>query len=366
MWHKHSFKLSACGASTVWFMFCLVSPMAHATDPGKKGSGPPPAPVKVASVIKQAVSEQITLVGSTEPVARSIVAAEVEGLVEQFSAKEADYIEKGAVLAKLRATVLVLRLKSAVAAKKRVQSNLLFAEKELGRYTKLKDADSIAASKYDEALNQQQSLKQELLQTQAEIELLEHGIQSKTVVAPFSGFVAKEHTQVGEWLSEGGSVVTLVDLRHIRVTVDVPERYAVQLAPQGPVRVLIASISNEPLTGKMSGILPEGDPQARTFAVRVSLANPGLKIRSGMEARATFNLGHKKDALLVPKDAIVTAGANRIVFVVANSVAQPVNVRVIGYYDGNVAIEGPVKPGDRVVIRGNERLRPGQPVQILK
>jgi multidrug efflux pump subunit AcrA (membrane-fusion protein) len=68
----------------------------------------------------------------------------------------------------------------------------------------------------------------------------------------------------------------------------------------------------------------------------------------------------------VPKDAIVTAGANRLVFVVGSKVAQPKNVQVSGYYDGHVAVEGALNPGELVVIRGNERLRPGQLVEILK
>ncbi len=359
-------SLGLFGALTGLFVFCSAGSVSLAVDQAKKGGGPPPAPVRVAPATKQAVSEQVTLVGTIEPVTRSIIAAEVEGLVQGFPVSEGDFVKKGAVLAKLRTTGTVLRLKAAVAAKKKVQANLVFANKELARYTKLKDADSVAASKYDEALYQYQSLKQELVRTKVEIELLKDNIQQKVVTAPFAGFVAKEHTQVGEWLAEGGPVVTLVDLQHIRVTVDVPERYAVQLAAQGPVLVLVASVSSEPFSGRISGILPEGNPHTRTFPVRVSLPNPGLEIKSGMEARATFNLGTQKDALLVPKDAIVTSGASRIVFVVAGSVAQPINVKVAGYYDGNVAVEGPIKPGDLVVIRGNERLRPGQPVQVLK
>ncbi|MBW2018817.1 MAG: efflux RND transporter periplasmic adaptor subunit [Deltaproteobacteria bacterium] len=349
------------------FIVLLVSSVAHAQSDGKKGHGPPPVPVRVAPVIQDTVSNQIILVGTTEAIARSTIAAEVSGLVEAFPVCEGDFVEKGDVLARLRATDLTLRLKAAVAAREKVRANLHFAEKELARYTKLKDTDSIAARKYDEALYQYQSLEQEFLRTEAEIMLLQDGIQKKTVVAPFAGFVAKEHTQVGEWMSVGGPVVTLVDLGHIRITVDVPEQYAVQLLPKDPVQVLVTSISsNEPFLGKISAILPEGDPDTRTFPVRVKLANPGLKIRSGMEARASFNLHTKKNALLVPKDAIVTAGTNRLVFVVASGVAQPVHVQVIGYYDGNVAVEGALKPGDHVVIRGNERLQPGQPVQILE
>ncbi|MCK4728140.1 MAG: efflux RND transporter periplasmic adaptor subunit [Desulfobacterales bacterium] len=327
---------------------------------------PPAAPVKVAPVVKGTVSEQITLVGNTEAVARSTIAAEVSGLVEDFPVREGDFVKKGEVLVRLKSTDLVLGLKAAVAGREKVRASLLFAEKELARYTRLKDADSIAARKYDETLYQYQSLKQEVLRSEAEIELLEDNIQNKTVVAPFAGFVAKEHTQVGEWLPVGGPVVTLVDLVHIRITVDVPERYVVKLLPGSAVRVKVESLSDETIIGKIAAILPEGDPNARTFPVRVTLPNPGFKIKSGMEVRAAFDLGTKKNALLVPKDAIVTAGTNRLIFVVAGGVAQPVNVRVTGYYDGNVAVEGPLKPGDNVVIRGNERLQPGQPVEVLK
>ncbi|MDY6837790.1 MAG: efflux RND transporter periplasmic adaptor subunit [Thermodesulfobacteriota bacterium] len=358
--------ISAVGVA--WLYLLLAVSISHGEDKEKGPQGPPPVPVKVAPVIQETVSEQIGLVGTTEPIARSKVAAEISGLVEEYPVREGDFVEKGQVLVRLRSKDLTLRLKAAEALREKVRANLLFAEKELARYGKLKDADSIAARKYDEALYQDQSLKQELLRTEAEIDLLKDDIRKMTVVAPFSGYVALEHTQIGEWLPMGGprEVVTLLDMGHMRITVDVPERYAVNLLPQSPVRVLVASLSNEPFAGKISAILPEGDANARTFPVRVILANPGLKIKSGMEAKATFSLGTTKDALLVPKDAIVTAGANRLVYVIASTVAQPVTVQVMGYHDGNVAVEGPLKVGDSVVIRGNERLRPGQVVEVIK
>jgi RND family efflux transporter MFP subunit len=312
------------------------------------------------------VSDQVTLVGTTEPIARSMVAAEVSGSVKDFPVREGDFVKKGQVLAKLRSTNLVLRLRAAEATREKVVSNLIFAEKELDRYTRLKETDSVAQSSYDKALDTFKSLQSELARTEAEIEVLKDDIRNKTIVAPFTGFVAEEHTQVGEWLNVGSPVVTLLGTRHIRIMVDVPERYAIQLSQDSPVRVVVTSLSNDNFSGKISAVLPEGDTDARTFPVRIELANPDLKIKSGMEARATFSLGTKKMALLVPKDAIVTAGTNRIVYVVTDGAAQPAPVQITGYYDGNVAVQGPLKPGATVVIRGNERLRPGQPVQIME
>lgn len=331
-----------------------------------KTQGPPPAPVRVAAVEQKMVSEQVSLVGTTEAIAVSTVAAEVSGIVEKFPVKEGDFVKKGDLLVRLRSTALEIRLKGAVAAKEKVKANLQYAEKELDRYRKLKDANSVAARNYDEAFYNYQALSQELLAREADIEQLKYEIDRKKVAAPFTGFVAKEHTQVGEWIDLGGPVVDLVDLGKIKISVDVPEHYAVMIASQKEVKVRVKSVSDNLTVGKLDAILPQGDPDSRTFPVKITIENPGHKIKSGMEAMVTFNLSEQKDALLVPKDAVVTAGDSRLVFMVAAGKAVPIPVKILGYYDGDVAIEGNLVPGSQVIIRGNERLRPGQPVSVTK
>jgi RND family efflux transporter MFP subunit len=343
----------------------LSAPASFAKDPGK-GDGPPPSPVQVALVKTKTVSNQISLVGTTEAISESTVASEIAGLVEYFPTNEGDYVKKGDLLANLKETELRLRLKGAVAAKKRIQANLQNAEKELKRVSKLKETNSIAEKQYDTAFYTYIALSQELLQNESEIELLNYEIKQQKVLAPFSGFVAKEHTQIGEWINKGGPVVTLLDLDKVQITVDVPERYSVLLAPRGNVNVSIKSVSNNSISGKIYSVLPQGNPDSRTFPVRIHIENPDHKIKSGMEAMVTFNLATKIKALLVPKDAVVTAGDNRLVFMVNDGKALPVPVKIIGYYDGDVAVEGNLKPGIQVVIRGNERLRPGQAVTIQK
>jgi len=226
--------------------------------------------------------------------------------------------------------------------------------------------NSIAITKYDSALYTHRSLADKLRQSEAQIEQLRYEIKQKEVRAPFAGFVAKEHTQVGEWINPGGAVVTLMDLRNIQITVDVPEQYAVTLSTGSKVGIVVKSISDGRIDGSISALLPQGDAASRTFPVRIRLANPAYRIKSGMEAVVTFNLREQKKALLVPKDAVVTAGSDRLVFVVKDGIATPAGVRILGYYDGNVAVAGNIKAKDQVVTRGNERLRPGQPVEIQK
>ncbi|MFC1858941.1 efflux RND transporter periplasmic adaptor subunit [Thermodesulfobacteriota bacterium] len=172
--------------------------------------------------------------------------------------------------------------------------------------------------------------------------------------------------EVGEWVNPGGAVVTLLDLAKIRITVDVPERYAVKLSPESNVKAVISSISNGFFPGKIYAVLPQGDPASRTFPVKIVIENPKYRIKGGMETTVTFNLSSTRDALVVPKDAVVTAGANRLVFAVLDGKAVPVPIKILGYYDGSVSVAGNLQPGTPVVVRGNERLQPGQPVQILE
>ena len=354
----------ACAAATA-FVLLLANAVgtASAADAAKK---PPErkSPVRVAAVEIKPVAEQVSLVGTTEAVTESTIASEAAGIVQQFPVGEGDYVKKGDLLARLRTTYLQLRLKGARAARERTLANLNNAEKELKRVSKLREANSVAEKAYDDALYNHQALTQQLLRNEVEIEQLQYDIDQARVTAPFSGYVALEHTAVGEWVSAGGPVVTLIDLSRVQITVDVPERYTVKLSPTGPADVSIAALDSEQLSGEITGILPQGNPAARTFPVHVQVANPGLKIKSGMEATVTFNLANRKEALMVPKDAIVTAGANRHVVTVVDGRAMPVGVKVAGYYGSNVAVEGNLKPGDQVVIRGNERLRPGQAVMI--
>jgi len=347
------------------FPFIVVMGTAHAEDQAKP-NGPPPVPVRVAAVDQQLVSEQIALIGNTEAAAQSLVAAEVSGIVGTFKTKEGDFVKKGGLLARLKDKELELRIKGAIATREKTRANLENAARELARSEKLKASNVIADSKYEDALYKQQALEQALLESEAEIEYLRYQLEQKKILAPFDGYVSQEHTQIGQWVSAGGPIVTLLDLSRIRITVDVPERYAVMLNPGGEVRVIIKSLFDDFMAGQIDAVLPQGNPDARTFAVRINLPNPDMKIKSGMEALVRFDLSKKKQALIVPKDAIVSAGNDRMVYVVRNGQAFPVPVKVTGYYDGHAGVQGPLQPQEQVVVRGNERLRPGQAVQIVE
>lgn len=346
----------------VIFTAANVTPLALAQE---KKKAPPAVPVKAAPVLKKVVKDTISLIGTTKPIRESVVASEVSGLVEAFYVKAGDFVTRGTPLAVLGSTGVRLRLKGAMAKRAGIQARLVLAEKELQRISNLKQTNSVAEKQYDEAFYKHSAFENELLMNAAEIEQLEYEISKKDIVTPFGGFVASEHTQVGEWMDKGGPVVTLVDMNRALITVDVPEIYVVGIKSSNNVRVVINSLGDVPMPATVSTILPMGDSNARTFPVHIELSNKNFRIKSGMAATVTFSVGEKRTVLLLPKDAIVTSGNRRLVYTIAEGKAVPVPVKVLGYYENDAAIQGGLEPGQQVVVRGNERLRPGQAVKVI-
>jgi len=358
---QHTLRTSM--PSPIWvFIAAMLMAMPWGTLAAEKTQEQASTPVHTAAVREAFVSQQISIIGTTEALRKSTVAAEVAGRVEKLHITEGDFVKKGAPLVSLGSTDISLRLKGAMAGSEALKARLILAKKELERVGNLKTSNSIAAKQYDEAYFNAQSLTMELERNSAEIERLKYELSRKTVLTPFTGFITREHTQVGQWIPIGGSIVTLVDLSSILIKADLPEEYAFRLDPESGASVVIGSLSDRSVPASIEVVLPQGNPMSRTFPVRLKLPNPKYNIKSGMEAVATFKVGKKIKAMLVPKDAIVPSGTQNLVFRVDRGKAFPVPVEITGYYDNAAAIKGALQPGQQVVVRGNERLRPGQPV----
>ncbi len=328
--------------------------------------GPPATPVRVAEVTRMEITPQVLLIGTAQPKLTSLVAAEIDGLVKEFNASEGEFIEKGAVLARLDDSTLRIELKAARASEAEAQAQLRRARADLKRSTQLLATETIADKKYTDDLAEVQSVEARVLRLQAMIEHNQDAIAKKIIRAPFAGFVVKEHTQIGEWVDKGGLIVTLADLSSIEVVVDAPERYVPLLELGGKTQVKVDALNPEEFTGKIAAIIPVGDPASRSFPIKVSVDNPDLRIRGGMLCRVSLAVGKPKSVLAVPKDAVVNLGQQYLLFVVRDGVAQRVQVQLGNASDSMVEVKGQVEAGMQVVTRGNERLRPGQPVKTIE
>jgi RND family efflux transporter MFP subunit len=328
--------------------------------------GPPAALVKVAKVTQVEIAPQVQLIGTAQPKLTSIVASDIEGIVEKFEVSEGDFVKKGAVLARLEDSLLKIELKGAKANKADTEAQLRRARADLKRSTKLLATETIADKQYTDDLAEVQSLEARVNRLEAEIQHKQDSIAKKVILAPFSGFVVKEHTEVGQWIEKGGPIVTLADLSVMEILVEVPERYVPKLVLGGISQVKVDALNPEIFTGKIAAIIPVGDSASRTFPVKVAVDNTESRIKGGMLCRVSLATGKPNLVLAVPKDAVVNMGQSHLVYVVQEGVAKPLSVQLGNASDSMIEIKGAIEAGMQVVTRGNERLRPGQPVQIIK
>ena len=324
-------------------------------------------PVIAALAVKQTVRPVVRLIGTAEPSMTSTVASEIESMVTAYLVRKGQRVSKGDMLARVEKTHLNLNLKQAEALLAETSENYKNARSEFQRSEELFRKKTISSRRYDEALYAASAMKQKILSLEARIEAIKYDLMRCTIRAPFSGFVVEEHTQIGQWLKAGGAVVTLVKLDPVLVTVPVPDRYINTIQMHQALDLSFEFLPGNPLRkGRVRHIIPQGNEKARTFPVQIVVKNPEGTILPGMSCRVSLPVGTPYDAVLVQKDGVVTQGEDHHLFVVRHAKAVFVPVKKGQAQGGLVVVEGDLKPGEPVVVEGNERLRPGQRVRIIK
>jgi RND family efflux transporter MFP subunit len=213
---------------------------------------------------------------------------------------------------------------------------------------------------------------------QAAVNRLKDQLEKHTIVAPFDGYVTAEHTELGQWAKQGDPVAEVAALDEVEVIAHVVEQYAPHVRVGMEVSVQVPAIGVSPFSGVVNAIVPQADVQARTFPVKVRVKNQltddGPQLKSGMYARVMLPTGTRQTAMLVPKDALVLGGPQPMLYVVDASggdsklgKVRPVPVE-LGIADGSMiqVTGGGLQVRQLVVVQGNERLRPGQDVQIQR
>jgi RND family efflux transporter MFP subunit len=327
-------------------------------------------PVVVTTPRSAQIAEEIRLTGTLTAERSARLSPLVDGLVARVRVDAGDRVAAGAPLLDLDAVVATLALERARAgtAEARARSDeatrlaseagRLVAERHLPQ-TELarREADAKLAAA---------SLAASAVAEREQAELL----RRHTLRAPFAGVVARRLTDVGEWVARGTAVLELVATDRVRLDLQAPQERFASIGADAKVRVYSDSRPGDPLPGRIVARVPVSDPTARTFLVRVLVDGAGGRLLPGTSATAVIGLPGSKAALVVPRDALRRyPDGTHSVFAIREvdgrgiAVERPVKIGRSGT-DAEI-LEG-LEPGDRVVVRGNERLRAGQAVRIVE
>jgi RND family efflux transporter MFP subunit len=180
------------------------------------------------------------------------------------------------------------------------------------------------------------------------------------VRAPFAGVVVERQMQLGEYVSTGAAVARVVDTGAQEVRVRAPVDLAAHLAVGKPVLVRAAGHES---THRISALVPVGDEATRQLELRIALESGELTV--GTPVDVGLPSAAPRAVVAVPRDALILRREGDFVLRVgADNKAERLPVKAGAQVDGLVEITGAVNAGDRLIVRGGERVEPGQAVVL--
>jgi RND family efflux transporter MFP subunit len=328
-------------------------------------------------------AEAVRLVETTPVLAQLVatvdseIATRAAGVVSEVAFRVGDRVREDDLLVQIDDDLASIRRRTARAALEAAEAGVEVAEasarraeQAFERQSGLQGSTAFSKGQYEdleaslaEARAAVGRARAEVGQARAELARAEYDVRQSTIRAPFSGVVVERHAQPGSYIALGDAVARVLDVSALEIEADMPVRLVPGLS-EG--MTLTARFDQGPeLEATVRGILPLETVSTRTRPVRLSadLADAeDLPLAAGKSITLEVPVTAPREALVVPKDALVQSAGAWTVMVVEDGTVARRQVE-LGQSDGErIEVLSGLSDGEVVVVRGNERLRPGQKV----
>jgi membrane fusion protein (multidrug efflux system) len=360
------------------FPFVILLPLAL-TACGKKAGPPtmPPTEVTVVTVTPAPVTDSVELTGAVQAYRTVQVRAQVSGVIVARPFREGSQVKAGEVLYRIDPTTYDADYRSAQAQAADAEARLANAETNAGRLRPLLADNAVSKQDVDNAESGVKQARAAVDAARANADAARKNLSETTVRAEISGRVGRALLDVGTRVTGSSDVLTTLDVldpvyvsfrpsseQQLAWRRDADTRRA--LTPGGAARVeaVFSDGTKFPTTGRINFVDPVVDPATGTQEYRAQFANPGHVLLPGQFVRVHI-LGLVRDsALVVPQRAVMQQLGQQSVYVVGKG--DTVSARTVtggGWVGGDWLIESGLKPGDRVVVDGILKVRPGSVVK---
>jgi membrane fusion protein, multidrug efflux system len=335
-------------AGLTWQLVASRSGAPELASPAAKSGAPAATPVKVDQVRSGTVTEEVTAVGTLLAHESVMIRPEIDGRIAKIHFVEGQLVRKGEDLLALDA------------AEAEAQLAAVSAEVNLNR-SRAKRAEELHAKKFisGEALDEARENLNQSLARQAEIAAR---LAKAVVKAPFEGVVGLRQVSPGAYVKAGQDIARLEGIGTLKLDFRAPEMQIGRIRPKQDVLVRVDAYPGETFRGRIYAIEPAIDEATRSVLLRAHVPNPGGQLKPGMFVRVNLVIETRENALLVPEQALVPAGAARYVYRVVDGRVERTKVELGQRRTGEVEILEGVAPGDTVVVDGQLRLKDGAAV----
>ncbi|WP_176011686.1 efflux RND transporter periplasmic adaptor subunit [Victivallis sp. Marseille-Q1083] len=335
----------------------------------------PPMTVQVTEVVGGEYRTSHELIAEVKPLKTLQLVARVSGFLQQRNFREGDYVKQGTLLYLIEPAAYELAVKQAEATLAKARAAALNARLEFDRSEKLLEENVTAPKRYDIARADLQAAEAEVAAAEAARGQAELNLSYTRLEAPFDGWVGLTRTDVGNYIGVPDLPLTeLAYIDEVRVEFDLSDRYLseelLRTLPQGkspdwPVRIRFADGSFFDKTGRITYWSNQLEPQTATLKLQALFENPRHRLLPGLFVTVILTNPQPEAVVLVGKQAVQYDQNSAFVYVVdAGNVLELRRVEVGPAVGEQVVIRRGLKSGERAVIAGNPRLRPGLPVRI--
>ena len=339
----------------------------------KKAAEPPPQEVMVAEVSQKDVPVYREWVASMDGIVNATILAQVEGYLIKQNYKEGDLVKKGDLLFEIDPRPFRAALDEARAVQAKQQAVLQTAQANLKRILPLAEANAVSQRDKDNSIGMVEAAEAEVLSAKASVRKAELDLSFTKITSPIDGIAGSAKAQIGDLVGTPQSLeLTKVStVNPIKVYVPISEREYLRAVEKSKeeekpdsekmtFNLILADESTWPEKGTFSFADRQVDPRTGTIRVAILFPNPDNILRPGQFAKVRALVSTEKNALLVPQRAVGELQGNYQVAVVdADNTVKIRNVKVGERYGELWVIREGLKPGERVVAEGTQKVGDG-------
>ncbi|VBB68978.1 Probable RND efflux membrane fusion protein [invertebrate metagenome] len=330
------------------------------------------------AVILEAAIRSLPVVGRLVSLQAGAISAETSGSIIHVAVDVGDRVTMGQVLAQLNPNGLRWRRQSEMATlterrarATEAEAHLHIAEVELQRLGKLRQSAAFALAKYEDKAGEVKRLRAATQAAWAAVDhafttvrLAEGELAKADIKAPYSGVVRRRYVEVGSYIATGAHVMEVVNDCNMEIEADIAVEYLASATPG--TGVVVQMTSGVDKSAIVRAVMPDEDPKTRTRLVRFVFNRlPNFELAANQSVVVHLQVGDHSKVPTVSKDAIIHRENQSVVFVIEEGRAKQRLLQLGGSVGGRFVVESGLKSGELVVVRGNERLLPGQKVQLI-
>ena len=316
--------------------------------PAGSPAAAPPTSVRTLALAPQEWVQAVTATGVVEVRDSVELRPETSGVVTVIHFTDGQEVEKGAPLVQLRDTDARAQLAEA-------EARLALAEVTLGRLQALVATDNAPRAEVDQAQAERDLAA-------AQVARAREAVRRTRIVAPFAGVMGRRDFAVGATVDPSRTLTRLDRLDLLVVDVSVSEDDAARVVAGQAATVNVEAVGTE-LAGRVSYVSPRARAGSRTVDVRVEVDDTERRLRPGLSASVRIEVGRLAEAVVVPAYAVIQGATGASAWVVGEGdKAEPRSLVLGGRAPDAVQVESGLAVGDRLILEGFTRLRPGAPV----